>query len=118
MSTKQTNGGREFLGEFEHMVLLAVLQRADDAYAPGIAAELEAKAGRTVSRGALYSSLGRLEEKGLLRWRLEEPGPERGGHARRRFELTRAGLAAVRTYRTALLRLWSNLDEVLGGEAG
>jgi PadR family transcriptional regulator PadR len=121
MSTKQTlrDGVREFpLGEFEHMVLLAILQLREEAYGPSISEELERTAGRNVSRGALYSALGRLEEKGFLRWHLEEPGPDRGGHAKRRFELTQPGLAAVRTYREALLRLWSNLEGVLGGEAG
>jgi PadR family transcriptional regulator, regulatory protein PadR len=120
MSTKQTpaDSTREFpLGEFEHMVLLAILQLRDAAYGPSISRELESTAGRTVSRGALYSALGRLEEKGFLRWHLEAPGPDRGGHAKRRFELTHTGLAAVRTYRAALMRLWSNLDNVLG-EAG
>lgn len=121
MSTKQTQRGasRDFpLGEFEHMVLLAILRLRDGAYGPSISAELEGSAGRSVSRGALYSALGRLEEKGFLRWHLEEPGPDRGGHSRRRFELTQTGLAAVRMYREALLRLWSNLDGVLGGETG
>jgi PadR family transcriptional regulator, regulatory protein PadR len=121
MSTKQTLPGeaREFpLGEFEHMVLLAILQLGEGAYAPSVAAELERSAGRSVSRGALYSSLGRLEDKGFLHWELEAPGPDRGGHSKRRFGLTQSGLAAVRTYRAALLRLWANLDGVLGGEAG
>ena len=120
MSTKQTHSGdgRDYLlGEFEHMVLLAILQLRDAAYGPSISAELERAAGRSVSRGALYSSLGRLEEKGFLRWQLEAPGPDRGGHAKRRFELTKAGVAAVRMYRAALLRLWSNLDDVLGERA-
>ncbi|MGH7555818.1 MAG: PadR family transcriptional regulator [Longimicrobiales bacterium] len=105
------------LGEFEHMLLLAILQLRDGAYGPAISGELERTAGRSVSRGALYSALGRLEEKGFLRWRLEEPGTDRGGHAKRRFELTEPGLAALRTYREALLRLWTNLEGVLGGEA-
>jgi DNA-binding PadR family transcriptional regulator len=110
---------REYhLGEFEHMLLLAILQLPGRAYGPAISEELERKAGRGVSRGALYSSLGRLEEKGFLRWTLEEPGPERGGHAKRRFELTESGLEALRSYRDALLRLWANVDGVLDGRAG
>jgi DNA-binding PadR family transcriptional regulator len=104
------------LGEFEHMLLLAILQLRDGAYGPDISRELENKADRNVSRGALYSALGRLEEKGFLRWSLEAPGPERGGHSKRRFELTDAGLGALRTYRAALTRLWSNLDVLLGVE--
>jgi PadR family transcriptional regulator, regulatory protein PadR len=120
MSTKQTLSGETpgfVLGEFEHMVLLAILQLGDAAYAPSVATTLEESAGRSVSRGALYSSLSRLEDKGFLRWQLEAPGPDRGGHARRRFELTQSGLAAVRMYRAALLRLWTNLEGVLGGGA-
>ena len=103
------------LGEFEHMLLLAVARLRADAYAPEIARELEQRADRPVTRGALYSSLGRLEQKGFLVWHQEPPTPDRGGHARRRFELTEAGLEALRTYRRALERLWTDLDELLGG---
>ena len=110
---------REYsLGEFEHMLLLSVLQLREGAYAPDVSAELERKAGRGVSRGALYSALGRLEEKGFVRWSLEAPGPDRGGHTRRRFEVTDAGLAALRTYREALLRLWSNVEGILDAGGG
>jgi len=109
---------KNFLGEFEQMVLLAILQRAPDAYGPTISAELERTASRSVSRGALYSSLGRLENKGLLRWHLESPTPERGGHPRRRFEVTHAGVEALKASKTALVSLWSGLDDVLGPEAG
>lgn len=118
MSTKKTHIREFALGEFEHMLLLAILRLRDAAYGPAISAELERSAGRSVSRGALYSALGRLEEKGFLVWTLEEPGPDRGGHAKRRFTVTDAGLAAVRTYRKVLQRLWSNLDDVLGSESG
>jgi DNA-binding PadR family transcriptional regulator len=103
------------LGEFEHMVLLAVLQLGAGAYGPGISSALEEKAGRSVSRGALYSSLGRLEEKGFLRYQVEAPTADRGGHAKRRFELTEPGLAALRTYRRALLELWSGVEGALEG---
>lgn len=96
------------------MVLLAVLRLRDAAYGPDISEELERNAGRSVSRGALYSSLARLEAKGFLAWRLEAPGADRGGHAKRRFRLTASGLEAVRHYRTVLTRMWSSLDDVLG----
>lgn len=104
------------LGEFEQMLLLAILRLGEEAYGPEIARFLESAVGRSVSRGALYATLGRLEEKGCLRWRLEEPDAERGGHRKRRFELTPAGVAALRTYRAALLELWSGLESVLGSE--
>lgn len=108
---------REFtLGEFEQMLLLAILQLGSDAYGPEIARLLEERVERTVSRGALYSTLGRLEEKGYLRWDLEAPDEDRGGHRKRRFELMPAGVDALRTYRSALLELWSGLDGVLGPE--
>jgi DNA-binding PadR family transcriptional regulator len=108
---------RDFsLGEFEQMLMLAILQLGPDSYGPDIAQYLETAVGRPVSRGALYATLGRLEEKGYLRWQLEEPDAERGGHRKRRFELTAPGVAALRTYRAALLELWSGLEGVLGSE--
>lgn len=103
------------LGEFEQMVLLAILQCGDEAYGPAISAELEARADRSVSRGALYSALRRLEAKGQLRWHLEPPAPNRGGHAARRFEVTETGLASLRAYRSALENLWAGLEDVVGG---
>lgn len=106
------------LGEFEQMVLLAILQTAPTAYGPTISSVLERKAARSVSRGALYSSLGRLEKKGLLRWSLDEPTPDRGGHPRRRFEVTPAGVEALKASRSALVSLWAGLEHVLGGGAG
>ena len=63
-----------YLGEFEQLLLLAVLRLDADAYGLDIARELEARAGRSVSRGALYTSLDRLEDKGLLRWRVVAGG--------------------------------------------
>ena len=104
------------LGEFEQIVLLTVLQLGRSGYGPDIARYLEREVGRPVSRGALYSTLGRLEAKGLLRWTLEAPGPDRGGHSKRRFEATESGLAALRGQRAVLQRLWTGLDGVLGAQ--
>ena len=104
------------LGEFEQMLLLAILRLGEDAYGPDIARFLEGSVDRAVSRGALYATLGRLEEKGYLLWALEEPDADRGGHRKRRFSLTPAGVTALRTYRSALLELWSGLEGVLGPE--
>jgi DNA-binding PadR family transcriptional regulator len=101
------------LGEFEQLVLLAVLRLRDSAYATRVSAELEAKAGRRLSRGALYSSLDRLEMKGFLSWTLEAPTEGRGGHAARRFQVTERGLAAVREQHAALMRLAAGLEDVL-----
>lgn len=77
---------REIPGEFDRRVLLTIRQLEDAAYAPNIAQELEQVAGKSVSRGALYTALDRLEQKGLVRWRIEEAGEERGGFPKRLFE--------------------------------
>lgn len=107
--------GRSGIGEFEQLVLLVVLRLGDGAFAPDIAAELERTAGRSVTRGALYSTLNRLEGKGMLAWEPEDPGPGRGGHIRRRFTLTEAGLEELRNRRATLLTLWSGVEGVLDG---
>jgi DNA-binding PadR family transcriptional regulator len=101
------------LGEFEQLVLLAVLRLREAAYATRVSAELEAKAGRRLSRGALYSSFDRLEAKGFLSWSLEAPSAGRGGHAARCFEVTERGLAALREQHSALMRLSAGLEDVL-----
>jgi DNA-binding PadR family transcriptional regulator len=106
------------LGEFEQLVLLAVLRLADAAYATRVSAELEGKAGRRLSRGALYSSLDRLEAKGFLSWSLEAPTAERNGHPARRFEVTERGLAALREQHAAMKRLAAGLEDVLEGGRG
>lgn len=102
------------LGEFEHLVLLAILGLRDDAVGVAIARELEEKAGRRVSRGALYSALDRLEKKGFLEWQEADAVPERGGHPMRRFDVTPAGVAALREHRSAVRRLSAGLDGILG----
>lgn len=103
-----------YLGEFEQMVLLAILQLDEEAYAIDIRRVLGESAGRSVTRGALYRTLDRLETKGMLAWESREPTAERGGHSRRRFRVTPAGVELLRSSRSALLRLWSGLDAVLG----
>jgi PadR family transcriptional regulator PadR len=103
-----------FLGEFEHLVLLAVLQLDAEARALDIRRHLETWAERSVSRGALYSTLERLEKKGLLTWKTEDATPERGGIPRRRFAVTGDGLTAVRTSQRVIARLSEGLDEATG----
>ena len=102
-----------YLGEFEQIVLLAVLRLRDEAYAIPIREEIEARTGRTVARGALYTALDRLEAKRCVRSRMSAPLPERGGRARRCFTVTPAGVAALRSSRQALLRLWHGLEGLL-----
>lgn len=104
---------RSSLGELEQMVLLAVLRLRNTAYAPDVAAELEARAGRTLSRGALYATLDRLEAKGLLEWDVEDEATGSGGHRRRRFRLTAEGVGEMARAREAWRRLFEGLDGML-----
>ena len=101
------------VAEFEQLVLLGVLRLADHAYALPLRDELQRAAGRRISRGALYRTLDRLEQKGFIQWELETEAPKRGGHPRRRFQVTDAGLCALRTSRQTLMRLWSGLEQTL-----
>lgn len=102
-----------FLGEWEQLVLLAILRRRDGAYVIGLRAYLATVMSRTPSRGALYQTLDRLEDKGYVRAIEEDPSPERGGHPRRRFVVTKPGIAALKASRQALLHLWKGIEEVL-----
>ena len=102
------------LGEFEQVVLLAVLRLGDNAYGVTILREIQRQAARPVSRGAVYVTLDRLERKKLVASRLADPTPERGGRAKRYFRVQPAGIAALRDSRRALARLWEGLEPVLG----
>jgi PadR family transcriptional regulator PadR len=101
------------LGEFEHLVLLAILRLGDQAYAPAILEELEARTGRPPSPGSMYVTLDRLEEKGMLRSRLADANAERGGRPRRYVTVTPLGVRQLRASRTALLALWRGLEGML-----
>jgi DNA-binding PadR family transcriptional regulator len=99
-----------YLGEFEQQLLLVILRLGDEAHGPDIGRELERRAGRRVSRGTLYTTLDRLEDKGLVRWRTV-PGTEaRDGLPRRLYSATAAGIATVRAAREVVRRLWDGLD--------
>ncbi len=102
-----------FLGEFEQMVLLAILQLEAGAFGAAISGVLEARADRRVSRGALYSSLDRLERKGYLRWELEAATSARAGQPMRRFEVTPEGLSALRASHEAWVNMTDGLEDVL-----
>ena len=99
------------LGEFEQMVLLAVLCAEKDGEAYGITVydELTARTKRRVARGAVYMTLDRLEKKGLLSSYQTEPTTERGGRTKRCYRVTKPAMAALRESRRALLNLWEGL---------
>lgn len=111
-----TPSSASYIGEFEQLVLLSILRLGAEAYGVTIARELEERAGRSVARGALYTTLDRLEEKGLVRWKLAPGGDARGRVPRRVYAVTARGVTALRTARQVLRDMWNGLEDVLGGE--
>lgn len=105
---------KSFLGEFEQMVLLAVVAGDNDSSSLDISQELERSADRRASKGALYTTLDRLKKKGLLEWRIEPGDMARSGLPRRHFTVTESGITALRESRGALLNLWKSAEGVLG----
>jgi DNA-binding PadR family transcriptional regulator len=99
-----------FLGEFEHVVLLALMRLGDDAYGTSIRREIELHTGRSVSVGALYTALDRLERRGFVGTRVSDPTPERGGRARRYYRLKAAGISALERSRSVLLQMWDGFE--------
>jgi DNA-binding PadR family transcriptional regulator len=104
---------RNFLGEFEQRVLLAILRCDAKAFPIEIRKEITRASGHEPSRGAFYTTLDRLEAKHLVRWTAETGGAGRDGLPQRRFIVTPAGLTALRASRKALLELWSGLEDLL-----
>jgi PadR family transcriptional regulator PadR len=101
---------REHLGEFEHIVLLAVLRLGEDAYGVPIRREIETRTGRALTVGALYRTLDRLEAKGYVTSSFGEPTPERGGRSRRYFKVRPLGARTLRASRDALAAMWEGLE--------
>jgi PadR family transcriptional regulator, regulatory protein PadR len=101
---------REHPGELEQIVLLAVLRLGEDAYGVPIRLEIERRTGRSLTVGALYRTLDRLEEKGYVTSRFGDPTPERGGRSKRYFRLRPVGLRALRASRDAMAAMWEGLE--------
>ncbi len=105
---------RDALGEFEQMVLLAIARLGDNAYGVSIRDEIKACTGRSVSRGAIYVTLDRLENRGFIKTWLADPTPERGGKAKRLCRVQAAGKRALIDARTVLEQMWTGLDPQFG----
>jgi PadR family transcriptional regulator, regulatory protein PadR len=103
---------RGYLGEFELMLLLAVIHLGDEAYGVPISRELEKNRGKDVAVGSVYAALERLEAKGLVTSMLGDPTPERGGKAKRFFRITKEGLRQVHETRRVLTRLWQTIPDL------
>ncbi len=102
------------IGEFEQLVLLAVLRLDDGAYAVTIAGEIEERTGQSVSLGAVYTTLGRLEEKGLVSSFRGDSRPMRGGRPRRFYAVEPAGVEALQAAITAVRNMAAGLEPLLG----
>lgn len=107
----------ESLGEFEQTVLLAILRLSDNAYGVAIRREIMECTRREPAPGALYTTLDRMEEKGLVRSRIGDPSPQRGGRAKRYFAVTRKGRAAIVNAQRLYRRLLEGLDLFGGANA-
>lgn len=103
------------LGEFEQLVLLAILHLGGDVYGVPIVDEIERRTGRTVARAAVYVTLRRLEQKGLISSWMSDPTPERGGKARRCVKVEAAGRESLRESRRVLVEMWKGIDPALEG---
>lgn len=100
----------KFLGEFEQMVLLALLQLGKSAYGASIRQLLHDEIQRDVAIGALYSTLERLEQKGLVTSKFGEATPERGGRPKKFFEVTAKGQSALKRARQAMNTMWQGVS--------
>jgi PadR family transcriptional regulator PadR len=102
--------GRDYLGEFEHIIVLALLRLGDRAYGVTVRQEIESRINREVSIGAVYATLERLETKGYVKSHRGDPTPERGGRSKRFFRVTSRGVAAVNRTQRALQSMTQGLD--------
>jgi PadR family transcriptional regulator PadR len=101
---------RDYLGEFEHIIVLAILRLKDLAYGVTVRQEIESRTQREVSIGAVYATLDRLETKGYVTSYQGDPTPERGGRSKRFFRVTAKGMAAVNSTHCALQSMIEGLN--------
>ena len=103
------------LGEFEYFILSSAARLGDDAYGAAIRQDLEAMTGRQCSLGALYTTLDRLEQKGLIRTWMGEPSPERGGRAKKMVRITAKGVREAQAFYVAVMRVSVGAAWATGG---
>src|SRR5262245_56344784 len=99
-----------YLGEFEQIVLLAILRLGENSYGVPIRHEIESRTGRSLTVGGLYSTLERLEGKGYVSSYYGDPTPERGGRSRRYFKVKPLGLRVLRETHEELAAMWEGLE--------
>jgi DNA-binding PadR family transcriptional regulator len=103
---------KEYLGEFEELVLTLVGALQEDAYGAAIAEEIETRMKRDVNLSAVHVTLYRLEDKGLIKSKLGGATNERGGRRKRIYTITSAGLAMLRTMKDARVELWKLIPQL------
>lgn len=108
---------RSSLSELELLILLALIRLAPEAYGVPIAREIEAKAKRSVALSSVYGALERLQARGLVKAELGEATQERGGRAKRYFQVTAKGEREVRSARVALMSMWQGIPAFEGVQA-
>ena len=105
------------LGALELTILLAVARLGDDAYGLAIRRDISTRTGRDYSVGAVYTTLERLEAKGLVTSRTTSPTPVRGGRSRRHFKTTAAGNRAIRQAERVAKSVWAGIGSTLNPES-
>lgn len=103
---------RNFIGEFEEIVLLTVMIMGDEAYGVGIKREIENRTGRSVSIGALHTALQRMTDKGFVRSELGAATAERGGKRKRFFQVTDAGIELLERSKEDRMKLWQAIPKL------
>ena len=103
---------KQTFGEFEHQVMLAILQLGGETYSVPIVLELEQRTGREIAQAAVFIVLQRLEKKGLLTSRMDDHAAGAAGRVRRYFKPTAAAMERLKASRRAYNRLWEGLDAV------
>jgi PadR family transcriptional regulator, regulatory protein PadR len=104
--------GKEFLGEFEELILTLVAALQEDAYGAAISAEIETRLQRAVTLSAVHVTLYRLEDKGYIKSRVGGATKERGGRRKRIFTITSAGMAMLKAIKESRLELWKLVPQL------
>jgi PadR family transcriptional regulator, regulatory protein PadR len=105
------------LGEFEQIVMLALLQLGSEAYGATVCAEIEKRGGRDVSVSAVHTTLERLEQKGLVKSRLGDPSPQRGGKRKRHYDVAALGMKALQASYRSIRNMADGVEHLLGEPA-
>ena len=108
-----SRGTPPILGEFEQIVMLALLRLGSDAYGATVCAEIENRGGRGVSVSAVHTTLERLEQKGLVKSRMGEPSPQRGGKRKRHYEVAALGMRSLQASYRSIRSMADGIEHLL-----